>query len=122
MNQSAAQQYQQNSILTASPGELTHMLYKGLVKFLRMSLLELDRKNLEGIHANLMKSQSIIEELLFTLNMNISVSENMASMYRYMLERLIEANLKKDRTVIEELLGFAEEFRDIWSQAMKVVK
>ncbi|WP_027416168.1 flagellar export chaperone FliS [Aneurinibacillus terranovensis] len=119
MNQSAARQYQQNSVLTATPAELTLMLYKGLVKFLKIALLELDQNNLQGIHINLIKSQDIIEELLCTLNMNISVSENMASMYQYMLERLIEANLKKDRAIIEELLGFAEEFRDTWSQAMK---
>jgi len=35
---------------------------------------------------------------------------------------LIEANVKKDRLILEEVLGFTKEMRDTWTQAMKLAK
>jgi flagellar secretion chaperone FliS len=43
-------------------------------------------------------------------------------MYDYMNRRLIEANVKKDNSIVEEVIGYAEELRDTWAQAMKLAK
>jgi flagellar protein FliS len=119
---SAAQQYQQNKVLTATPGELTLMLYNGLVKFIKLAIHENEQGNIAGVNTNLLKSQDIIKELLCTLDMKIKVAENMAVMYDYMLRRLMEANVKKDSEIMKEILGYAEEFRDMWIQVMKLAK
>jgi flagellar protein FliS len=118
----AATQYQQNSVLTANPAELTLMLYKGLVKFLKLAITSCEQNDIAGINLNLVKSQDIVRELLCTLNMKVAISKDLAAMYEYMLERMIQANINKNPEMIKELLGYAEEFRDTWAQAVKAAR
>lgn len=118
----AAIQYQQQRIQTSSPGELTLMLYNGLVKFLKLAMIELEKGNISGVNDNLQRSQDIIREFQSTLKMEYPVAQDIARMYDYMVRRLVEANLQKDRAIIEEVIGYAEEFRDTWAQALKLVK
>lgn len=121
-NQAALRRYQQQSVETSSPGELTLMLYNGLVKFLKLGQMELERKNMEKVNYYLTKSQDIVTELLCTLNRKYEVTHNMALMYEYMNRRLVEANIKKDNAIIMEVLDYAEQFRDTWVQVLKLVK
>jgi len=118
----AAVQYQQQKIQTSSPGELTLMLYNGLVKFLKLALNEQEQGNIQATNTYLIRSQDIIKELHCTLNMDYEVAQDMEIMYEYMNRRLIEANLKKDKEIIEEIIGYAVEFRDTWVQVMKLAK
>ncbi|BAU26567.1 flagellar protein FliS [Aneurinibacillus soli] len=119
---SAAQQYRQNSVLTTTPADLTLRLYQGLVKFLRTALTGIEQGKLEDVNTNLIKSQDILRELLCTLNMGVPIAKDMAAMYEYMLERSMEANMKKDKEIIKEILGFAEDFYDTWMKVTKAVK
>lgn len=116
------QQYQQSVINTSTPQELTLMLYNGLVKFLNLGIQAIDEKNMENAHNNILKAQRIIEEFMSTLNMDYDISKNLYSLYEYMNRRLIDANIKKDKEITEEVLGFAKELRDTWAQAMKLAK
>lgn len=113
------QAYQQNSVSTASPGELTLMLYNGALKFMRMAKKGIDEKNLELKNTNLIKAQKIVQELMVTLNPDLEVSKSMLSMYDYMNRRLIEANIKNDLTIIEEVETLMTEFRDTWKQVIQ---
>lgn len=121
-NSNPYQQYQQNMINTATPQELTLMLYNGLVKFLKLSIQSIDEKNMEKTNNYIIRSQDIISEFMCTLDMNYEISKSLMSLYDYMNRRLLEANMKKDKAIIEEVLGFAEELRDTWAQAMKLAK
>ncbi|SHI39062.1 flagellar export chaperone FliS [Lutispora thermophila] len=116
------QQYQQNVVNTSTPQELTLMLYNGLVKFLNLGILAIEEKNLQGAHSNIIKAQNIIEEFMCTLNMDYDVSKNLYSIYEYMNRRLIDANIKKDKEILKEVLDFAKDLRDTWAQAMKLAK
>ncbi|MGE5630858.1 MAG: flagellar export chaperone FliS [Caulobacteraceae bacterium] len=122
VNKNPYQQYQQNSVNTATPQELALMLYNGLVKFLKLADQGIEEKNIEKANTNLIKSQNIITEFMCTLDMQYEVSSGLMSLYDYMKRRLIEANIKKDKAIVEEVIGFAEELRDIWAQAMKLAK
>jgi flagellar protein FliS len=122
-NYSAAhQQYQNNMVNTASPQELTLMLYNGLIKFLNLSIQGMEEKTIEKANNYILRSQDIIEEFTRTLDMNYEVSNGMAALYDFMNNRLIEANIKKDKAIVEEVRGFAEDLRDTWAQAMKLAK
>lgn len=114
--------YQQNTINTASPQELTMMLYNGLVRFIKSSVLSLDNNNLEEANNFNVRAQDIISEFMLTLDMRYEVSSNLMALYDYMKRRLIEANIKKDKEITIEVQGFAEELRDTWFQAMKLAK
>lgn len=118
--QSVHQAYKNNSVSTASPGELTLMLYNGCLKFLGKAKIAIAEKNIQEKNVNLQKAQKIIQELMVTLNMNIEISQSMMQMYEYMNHRLIEANLKNDKEIIEEVEGYALEFRDTWKQVIQL--
>ncbi|KOP72020.1 flagellar export chaperone FliS [Cytobacillus solani] len=110
--------YQQNSVLTASPGELTLMLYNGCLKFLNQAKKAVQEKNIEAKHTNLSKAQNIISELMVTLNFDYDIAKDMRKLYDYMNRRLIEANIKNDTDIISEVEGLVTEFRDTWKEAL----
>ena len=117
---SVHQAYKNNSVSTASPGELTLMLYNGCLKFLGKAKIAITEKNIQEKNINLQKAQKIIQELMVTLNMNIEISKSMMQMYEYMNHRLIEANINNDVKVIEEVEGYTQEFRDTWKQVIQI--
>lgn len=110
--------YQQNSVLTASPGELTLMLYNGCLKFLNQAKKAVQEKNIEAKHTNLSKAQNIISELIVTLNFDYDIANDMRRLYDYMNRRLIEANIKNDTEIISEVEELVTEFRDTWKEAL----
>nr|WP_315362279.1 flagellar export chaperone FliS [Cytobacillus firmus] len=114
------QSYQQNSVNTASPGELTLMLYNGCLKFIHQAKKAIEEKNIEMKNTNIQKAQSIIQELMVTLNMDIEVSKNMMSLYDFMNRRLMEANIKNDASILAEVEGLVTEFRDTWKEVIQV--
>lgn len=113
------QAYQQNSVSTASPGELTLMLYNGCLKFIKQARLAIEQKNTQDKNLNLQKAQRIIQELMITLNPEAVVSESMMSMYDYMNRRLIEVNMSNDLDILAEVEGYVTEFRDTWKQVIQ---
>lgn len=121
-NSNGVSTYQKNAINLASPQELTLMLYNGLVRFTKLAIQGVEEKNIEMASNNMVRAQDIITEFMCTLDMQYEVSKNLMVLYEYMHKRLIEANIKKDLRILKEMLGFAEELRDTWAQAMKVAK
>lgn len=112
--------YQQNSVTTASPGEVTLMLYNGCLKFIKQATLAIEDNNFQDKNTNIQKAQKIITELMITLNMEIEVSQNMSVMYDYMNYRLTEANVKNDASILKEVEGLVVEFRDTWKQVIQM--
>lgn len=118
----AYKQYKQDSVYTATPEELTLMLYNGMVKFIMQGISALRSKDFEKANSSILKSQDIVLEFQSALDKKYEVSKSLGLIYDYMHRRLIEANTKKDPEILEEVLGFAKELRDTWSQAMKTAK
>lgn len=119
---SAYNAYKQNSVTTASPGELTLMLYNGCLKFLGKAKQAIDEKNIQEKNNNLQRSQAIIAELMSTLNMDMDISKQMLPLYEYMNRRLVEANINNDVAIIEEVEGLVTEFRDTWKEVLKITR
>ena len=118
----AYSQYKENSIFTASPEELTLMLYNGLVKFIMQAQKAVDENDIQKANESIMRAEDIILEFQATLDMKYELSHGLMLLYDYMYRRLIDANIKKDRVILEEVLGFAKDLRDTWAQAMKLAK
>lgn len=114
------QAYQQNSINTASPGELTLMLYNGCLKFIRFAKKAIEEKKIQEKHTNIIKAQNIIRELMVTLDMQYDVAKHLMVMYDYILYRLIDANLKNDLEILNEVEGIVTEFRDTWKEVIRL--
>ena len=114
--------YQTNSVTTALPQDLTLMLYEGLIKFSMLAKRAIEQNLIEQKNTNIQKAQAIILELQLTLNQSIALSKDLNNLYDYMQGRLIDANVKNDVVAIEEVIGFAEEFRETWKEAMKLAR
>ncbi|MEK4228447.1 flagellar export chaperone FliS [Solibacillus sp. FSL H8-0538] len=119
---SAFNAYKQNSVTTASPGELTLMLYNGCLKFLTKAKKAIEEQDIQEKNLNLQKSQAIIAELMSTLNMDMEISKQMMPLYEYINRRLIEANLKNDVAIIVEVEGLVSEFRDTWKEVLRITR
>jgi flagellar protein FliS len=110
--------YRDNAVNTASGGELTLMLYNGCIKFIKQAIKEMGAKNFEAKNTNIQKAQNIIQELMITLDQKVEISRQILPLYEYMQFQLKEANIKNDPALLEEVLGFAVEFRDTWKQVI----
>lgn len=118
----AYNQYKQNSVNTSSPEDLVLMLYNGLVKFIMQAQQAMDEKDIQKVNNSIIRAEDIVLHFQSTLDMNYEVSAGLAAMYDYMYRRLIDANIKKDKQILEEVLGYAKELRDTWKEAMKLAK
>lgn len=114
------QAYQNSSVNTASPGELTLMLYNGCLKFIHLAKKDIESKNIEMRNKHIQKAQAIIKELMVTLDMSYELSKNLVALYDYTNRRLMEANIKSDLTILNEVEEIITEFRDTWKQAIQV--
>jgi flagellar protein FliS len=114
------QAYETNAVSTASPGELTLMLYNGSLKFMLQAKKAIEAKNFEKKNTCIQKAQNIIRELMVTLNMDVELSKNLMAVYDYMNRRLIEANVKNNIEILDEVMELTKELRDTWKQAIQI--
>lgn len=119
-NYAKADNYLEQKVMSAKPEELTLMLYEGAVKFIKQAKIFNDQGNKSKSHELNLRAQAIIEELRATLNLEIEVSKNFESLYVYINERLVEANISKDNKILDEALELIIEFRDTWKKAMNL--
>ena len=120
MMSNAYAQYQTNKILTASPAELTLMLYDGAIKFCNVAIMGIEQGNIQKTHDNIMKTQKIIEEFQITLNFDYPIANDFNNVYNYLIKRLREANAKKDRSILVEVLEHLHTMRDTWKEVMRL--
>lgn len=114
--------YANNKVMTASPGELTLMLYDGAIKFCNLAIEAIDESEIEKAHINIVKVEHIIEEFQSTLNHKYPVADDFEAVYTYLLRRLREANIRKDKEILEEVLGHLRTMRDAWKEVMRLSK
>lgn len=113
-------QYNNNKIMTASPQELTLMLYDGAIKFNNIAIAAIEENDVQKAHTNIMKVQRIIEEFQMTLDFKYEVANDFNNVYNYLMTRLREANMRKDKEILEEVSEHLHTMRDTWKEAMKL--
>ncbi|MCM1210213.1 MAG: flagellar export chaperone FliS [Blautia sp.] len=112
-------EYTNNKILTASPAEVTLMLYEGAIKFCNIAIIAIEHGEMEKAHVNIKKTQRIIEEFRNSLDRQYEVAEEFDKIYTYLLQRLLDANVKKDKEILEEVNRHLRSVRDTWKEVMK---
>lgn len=118
----ALNQYKQNAVYTATPEELTLMLYDGCIKFMNAAKYHIENGNIPKAHESLIRAQDIVYELRSTLDDKYEISSNFRKLYDFVLDRLIDANLRKETKPIDEALEIITGLRDTWKEAMRQVK
>ena len=110
--------YQNSKIMTASPAELTLMLYDGAIKFCNIAIVGIEKNDIEKAHNNIIKVERIINEFQATLDHKYPVAKDFDNVYNYLKRRLFEANVKKDAEILEEVLKHLRTMRDTWKEVM----
>jgi flagellar protein FliS len=112
-------QYSQVQIQTANKGKLIVMLYQGAIKFMKKALIGLEKKDMEGKGNALIKAQDIILELLYALDQEMldngnELALNLQRLYLYSYRRLVQANVRLDEEIIEEIIGIMTNLAEAW--------
>ena len=114
--------YKNSRVQTASPAELTLMLYEGAVKFCNIAIMAVENQEIEKAHVNITKVINIIQEFQATLNYKYPVAKDFNNVYVYVKDRLVEANVKKDKEILDEVLEHLRTMRDTWKEVMRLTK
>ncbi|NLY84924.1 MAG: flagellar export chaperone FliS [Tissierellia bacterium] len=122
MTYEALNTYKQNTVLTATPEELTLMLYEGAIKFMKIAKYSIENRDMERAHSSLIRAQDIILELNYSLDMNYEISKDFRSLYNFIHEKLVDANINKDIKSIDDALEITNEMKDTWKEVMKQIK
>ena len=120
-NQAYAE-YNRNKVLTASPAELTLLLYEGAIKFCNIAIIGLEQNDMEKVHNNIIKVENIIEEFQATLNHKYPVADAPDKIYKFIYNLLVQANIKKDKELLEQALTELRGMRDTWKEVMVKAK
>jgi flagellar protein FliS len=113
--------YKETQIKTATPGKLILMMYDGAIKNLNQALQDMDdeHRRYDSISNSLIKAQDIIAELMISLDFERGgeIAKNLFGLYVFMNRRLLDGNIKKDKTPLEEVKTLLIELRGAWAEA-----
>lgn len=120
-NLAGYQAYQKNKYETASPHRLTLMLYNGAIQFAGNAKSAIEEKDIVKTNYYVQKVQNIIYELISSLNIKQGgqLAENLQSLYLYIIDRLMEANIKKQAAPLNEVIGMLQELKSAWEEIGK---
>jgi flagellar secretion chaperone FliS len=120
------QSYRKVATQTASPGQLVLMLYEGAIRFSEQALAGFEHKGdplafNQTINNNIHRAQAIIVELNAVLNMRRGgeVAANFRRLYLYLDRRLREANIRKQKEPIVEVVMRLRVLRDSWAEMLQ---
>ena len=114
--------YANNKVASATPAELTLMLYEGAIKFCNLAKIDLEKNEYGDSIGHIQRARDIIVELQSTLDFKYPVARDFDNIYRYIFELMAKVNRDHDMEVLEELLKELRELRDIWKQIMRTAK
>jgi flagellar protein FliS len=121
MSVAGQDRYLEIKVQTATPGQLVSMLYAGAIRFAKLARESIEAGELEKTNHNLLRVEAIVEELNITLDLEKGgeVASNLRRLYNYLSERLIQANLKKSKEIVVEVIGLLESMQETWSQVLQ---
>ncbi len=119
VNPQMANAYKNQQIMTSSPEQLTLLLYNGALRFLTESILAMEQGDIPKSHNANIRVQDIVREFVLTLDMSYELSKTWAQLYEYTEHCLIQGNIKKDVTLLQQAKEVLQDLRDTWIEAMK---
>lgn len=115
------QQYKEQAILTMTPGEQIIALYDGCLKNLNAAVMYIEDKNFEKSNEALKKAKKIVDYLRACLDMKYDIAHDLSDLYIYYSQQIFEANMKKDKDIINELIPMISDLREAFKEADKIV-
>jgi flagellar protein FliS len=110
--------YKKTSVQTANQGKLIVMLYDGAIRFAKAALEDIKNKKIESAHKNIVRAEDIVTELLLSLDYEKGgdIAKKLASIYIYVNEQLLEANITKKGEPLELVVRLMSDLRESWAK------
>lgn len=108
--------YKQDHVTTATPVDLVVMLYDGCIKELKLAKIHKESHALDKTDACIQKAEEIILELVRSLDMSVPMSQDLLSLYEFMVNELVQANLRKDMERLDPVIEMMTSLADAWKQ------
>jgi flagellar protein FliS len=111
-------EYQKIAVNSASPVGLVIMLYDGALRFMERGKEAIIARDLTKQDDQLRRAQKIVLELMTTLDMNRGgdVAKNLFALYSYVIERLVDANIKDDTQAVDDAMKVFTGLRSSWAE------
>ncbi|MBU3915962.1 flagellar export chaperone FliS [bacterium] len=108
--------YKKAAVTTKDQGTLILLLYDGTIRFLKIASKKIAEDDVEEAHNAIVKAKNIISELMTSLNTDSSgrVGSSLKALYVYMFNRLIDANIQKKQSYVDEVCELMTELREGW--------
>jgi len=118
-----AKAYRENAVLSASPEQLVVLLYEHLIINLKKASREIENRNFEGKAESLGRANDIVLELLSSLDFEKGgeISSRLASLYGFFTREIATVSRTLDQARIAQLVGMAEELRESWVEAARML-
>jgi len=114
--------YRRQDVMTASPTDLIVMLYDALKKNIILGRRGIAKKDIEATHNHLIKAQEIVTELVNSLDMNYDISEELLSIYEFILTSLEDANFQKNAEILDPVVEIVDSLRSAWHEISQANK
>jgi len=116
--------YLRNAVMTATPEQLHLMLYDGAIRFARQAQQALHEKRFEDSFNALTKAQRIVLEMTNGLNheINPDLCAKMAGLYNFIYRKLVDANVSRDATAVDDALRILGYQRETWGLLVDKLK
>ena len=121
MYRQQASLYKQQEIRTASPGKIIVMLYDGALKNLHIAENAYQEEDYEQKSNALTKVVDIVSELMNSLDLDKGgeIANRLQSLYVYVLQRVLDADMKKDLDALQESRKILSELREAFASISK---
>lgn len=118
--QNGIQSYQKTNVITADSGKLVIMCYEGVIDSLILAKQKYEEKDYEEKCKHIVKAKRIVDELLCSLDFEKGgvIAKNLKSLYIYMDQRIIYADLNKDMRAFDEVIRMLRELLTAWQEAV----
>lgn len=116
--------YKSNSVTYASKEQLLLMIVDGAVSYAKSGRQAILDKDVKKAHHDLIRVQDIFSELMASLDLKQAGNwgKKLMSVYQYIKDRVMEANIKKDVEILDEVIPIIEDIRNTWYEAERKSK
>ena len=105
IQQNPYQKYMQQTVTTMTPGQIVVALYDKAITELNKAIYFIEEEpSIPKAHNSITRVADIVDILDAHLKEKYEISKNLAAMYQYFRENLIQANVKKDAEILKMLL------------------
>ena len=108
--------YRKVEINTSDSVKVISLLFDGGINFIKVARKRMELGDIAGKGLYIGKASSVVGELLSSLNMEEGgeIAKNLSRLYDFVLDRLINANMKNDERALDEAEKVLDILRSAW--------